>query len=392
MRIGRTIPPAAAPVSMGDLVHALTAAIDGDAPLRARENEIRREFGVGHVFLVSSGSAAITLLLTALKTLVPARDVVIPAYTCFSVPAAVLKAGLRPVPCDINPATFDFNHALLERALTPDTLCVVTHHLFGLPSDVDRTRAICRARGIFVLEDAAQAMGLESGGRKLGTLGDAGIFSFGRGKHVTCGSGGAIVTSSAVIATAVAREYERLPPPPLVTRAADFLKLALMTVFIRPRLYWLPAAVPFLRLGDTIFPADVPVRRMAGTTAAVLRGWRERLARANRIRLEATSYFRRALALSAEPRPLLRLPLLVSTADEKRSLCSLSKSRGLGLSAGYPSPISDIPQVRSVMRPQQFPAARRVADHLVTIPTHQWVSERDRRAIADLFVPFSHAC
>jgi dTDP-4-amino-4,6-dideoxygalactose transaminase len=122
---------------------------------------------------------------------------VIPAYTCFSVPAAVLKAGLRPVLCDINPSTFDFDHALLERTLNGNTLCVVAHHLFGIPSNIERVRALSRARGIFVVEDAAQAMGVESHGRSLGTLGDVGLFSLGRGKAITCGSGGIIVTNSA---------------------------------------------------------------------------------------------------------------------------------------------------------------------------------------------------
>ena len=68
-----------------------------------------------HVFLVSSGSAALTLALMALKSLAREREVVIPAYTCFSVPAAVLQAGLRPVLCDIDPSTFDFDHSHLLR-------------------------------------------------------------------------------------------------------------------------------------------------------------------------------------------------------------------------------------------------------------------------------------
>src|SRR5207244_6222004 len=157
----RTIPPAAAPLRWADLWHGVAGIFSSSRSLRAREEEIRRHFGVSHAFLVSSGTAALTLTLTALKARSPRTGVVIPAYTCFSVAAAVVKAGLRPVLCDIDPTTFDFDHALLARTVTPDTLCVVSHHLFGIPSDVERLRPLFHARGVAGLEDTAQAMGAE---------------------------------------------------------------------------------------------------------------------------------------------------------------------------------------------------------------------------------------
>src|SRR6266550_4678318 len=200
LRIGRTLPPTAAPLGWKDLWCGLAAIVTPQRRLRELEEEIRRHFGVGHVFLVSSGTAALALTLLALKSLSDKSDVVMPAYTCFSVPAAILKAGLRPALCDVNPSTFDFDHALLEQALTPTTLCVIAHHLFGVPSEIERIRARCAAKGIYVIEDAAQAMGVDVNGRRLGTLGDVGIFSLGRGKNITCGSGGIIVTSSPAIA------------------------------------------------------------------------------------------------------------------------------------------------------------------------------------------------
>src|SRR6185503_1194776 len=104
-------------------------------------------------------------------------------------------------------STFDFDERQLQLTLGPATLCVIAHHLFGIPSDVGRLLEICRVRGVFVVEDAAQAMGVEHNQRKLGTLGDVGIFSFGRGKNVTCGSGGVVVTSSSAIGCPMAAEY-----------------------------------------------------------------------------------------------------------------------------------------------------------------------------------------
>jgi len=116
MRIGRTLPPAAAPVKPADLWHGLRGLFAARPSTQAIEDQIREDFGVSHAFLVSSGTAALTITLMALKARALSEgrsqrnDVVIPAYTCFSVPAAVVKAGLRPVLCDVEPTSFDFNH------------------------------------------------------------------------------------------------------------------------------------------------------------------------------------------------------------------------------------------------------------------------------------------
>jgi len=385
-KIQRTVPPAAAPLRGADLWHGVAGIVSSARSLRAREDEIRRHFGVRHAFLVSSGTAALTLALTALKSRSPRTDVVIPAYTCFSVAAAVVTAGLRPVLVDIDPTTFDFDHALLARAVTPATLAVVSHHLFGIPSDVERLRALCHERGVAVVEDAAQAMGAEHDGRPLGTLGDVGIFSLGRGKNITCGAGGIIVTSDHRIAASIARYYRRLPAASAADMLKELARLVFMTVFIRPRLYWLPTALPFLRLGQTVYPRDIAIRRLSGMQAGLLRGWRSRLAQSNHARSETAIDLSRRLRLPLPhgPRPYLRLPLLAATAAERDRMVTRSHERGLGLSVAYPTPINEIPDLRAIFNGARFPSARRVADSLLTLPTHHWLSEADKRAIVRL--------
>lgn len=395
MRIGRTLPPAAAPLSLKDLAGAFTGMVRPARAIRARERELRRHFGVDHVFLVSSGAAALTLVLRAMKSGSDRRRVVVPAYTCYSVPAAVLAAGLEPVLCDINPATFDFDQAALERVLTADTLCVVVQHLFGIVADVDRLQSSCRPRGILVVEDAAQAMGLASRGRYLGTLGDAGIFSLGRGKQITCGNGGIIVTRADGFAKAIASECRRLRPPSLLRSIAELAEVALMGVFIRPSLYWMPASVPLLRLGETIFPKRIPLEPLSGIKAGLMRGWRDRLAASHRVRANTASDLRRRLVRQVKaPRvarshsgPYLRFPIFAATVQDKERLYEISRERGLGVGRGYPGPISEIPEIKPLVGGQRFPAATYVADHILTLPTHHWLSEEDRRAIADALVP-----
>ena len=390
MRIGRTLPPAAAPVRCSDLCHGLLGMLSPELSIRALEYSIRQYFGTTHVFLVSSGKAALMLTLKALQASSARTEVVIPAYTCYSIPGAVLSAGLRPVLCDINPSTFDFDHALLERTLTDNTLCVVAHHLFGIPSDIERIRSLCRARGIAVIEDAAQAMGVESGGRKLGTLGDVGLFSLGRGKNITCGSGGIAITQSDAIARDMRRQWPGLESPPPAEVLSDFAKLVFMAIFIRPRLYWLPAAMSFLRLGQTIFPREVFAKRLSGMQAGLLHDWPRRLRQLNARRSETSASVSQELSLHLPPgpsHPYLRLPLLAPTPQRRNRIHVLAQRRGLGVSVAYPTPINEIPEISNMFDGQRYPSARRVSERILTIPTHQWMSKEDTRAIRECLDP-----
>jgi len=384
MRLPRALPPAAAPIAWKPLWHGAAAFVAGHAAIRQLEDEIRQAFGVRHVFLLSSGTAALAVTLTALKSLAPGRQAVLPAFTCPSVPAAILHAGLEPVPCDINAETFDFDHRGLVHTLTDRTLCVVAHHLFGVPSDIERICACCRSRRIFVVEDAAQAMGVEVNGRRLGTIGDVGIFSFGRGKNITCGSGGAIVTNEDGVAAAVDRVFRDTTAPGLGAQAREYLRFALMAAFIHPHLYWIPSRMPALKLGQTIVPERIAAMRLSGVQAGLLRGWRRRLVRANRARAEVARYFERHLALQSSPTgaiAYLRLPVAAADPAERTRIDALSRRRGLGITSAYSIAVDAIPEVRSACGAQRFPEAERLAATLLTLPTHHWVSGADRRAI-----------
>ena len=386
MRIGRTLPPAAAPLRCRDLCHGVLGMLSPDDSIRQLEDSIRKYFGARHVFLVSSGKAALTMTLMGLKASSQRTEVIIPAYTCFSMPAAVLSAGLKPILCDINPSTFDFDHEQLEATLNDNTLCVVAHHLFGIPSDIERVRALCHQRGIIVIEDAAQAMGVESSGRKLGTLGDVGIFSLGRGKNITCGSGGIVVTQSDRVADALRTQWPRLESPLAAEVLKDFAKLVFMAIFIRPRLYWIPAALPFLRLGQTIFPKTVSVKRLSGMQAGLLHNWQRRLTQSNQCRSETAASVSRQMSLSlpqGPSHPYLRLPILAATPQRRQHIHSFAQRRGLGLSVAYPTPINEIPEISHMFDGKRFPSARRVSEHILTIPNHQWISENDKKAIAE---------
>lgn len=385
----RTIPPTAAPLPFGNLLRSV-GSLWGGTKHRARlVSELKAHYAVRAVFLVSSGKAALTVILKALSVGSKRRRVIIPAYTCFSVPSAIVKAGLEVVLCDVDPNTLDFKLAELEGMLNENVLCVVSTHLFGRPADIGRVKQLCEGKGILVVEDAAQAMGGQIGERLIGTIGDVGFYSLGRGKNMTCGSGGIILTSSAPIAEAIEAEYARLSEPPWLEVFHNWLELLVMRIFIHPALYWFPAGLPFLGLGETKFYTNFQMCRMDAVRAHLLTGWQRRLARANQERsararglMEGLDLARKGIKpIVGEGSLFLRLPVLLRGRVAKEAVCRLSREQGAGLSPNYPATIQDIPELAGQLAGRRYPGAQEVVDRLVTLPTHQFVSAQDRLKI-----------
>lgn len=352
-----------------------------------REQELRAYFGVRHVFLVSSGKAALAVILSALHALRPEKKTVVaPAYTCWSVPSAIVKAGLTTAPCDMDAGRFDYDYELLPEAISGDTLCVIAGNLFGIPSDIDRIVALGREKGVFVVEDAAQAMGSVSRKRKVGAIADVGFFSLGRGKNVTSGSGGIIVTNSDAIADAISAAYQTLGEPGFLENLAALAEALLLTVFIRPWLYWLPAGLPFLKLGETFFYRDFPVRRLSGMKAGLLENWEESLERQGRERKANSAAYAGALnalfpSIGPADEACLRFPVLAHDRNARDAVLAESAKRGLGASRMYPGPLNRIGEIRGSFPGKAYPAAERMADRLFTLPTHSLVRPADREAV-----------
>lgn len=389
VKIQRTIPPAAAPVYMGDIIAGIKGFFFGQRQVKRFESELREYFGVKHIFLVSSGKAALTLILQALKSLKPdKKEVLIPAYTCYSVPSAIVKAELKISLSDIDPTTFDFDYKLLDESINENTLCVIPTHLFGISSDVDRINKLCRDRGVFVIEDAAQAMGEKFNGKLFGTIGDVGFFSLGRGKNITCGSGGIIITNSERIASAIEKEYSSLDDTRSAENIVEFFKIMVLALFIRPSLYWFPSGMAFLRLGETIFYKDFPIKKLSAMKAGIFKNWQRRLEESSRIRKGNSEDFCRRLGLQNSSDiaiPFLRLPLVTGSREKRDELYSISQKSGLGISRMYPQPVNEIEEIKDQFKGREFRAAKSISEMLLTIPVHPLLSANDKEKICDLF-------
>src|ERR1700681_3829862 len=150
---------------------------------------------VRHCLAVNSGTSALHLALLA-AGIGPGDEVITVSMTFVATTAAILYSGATPVFVDVDPVTWTMNPSLIEAAITPRTKAILPVHLHGLMADVDPIMEIARRHGLVVIEDAAQAHGAEYKGRRAGSIGDLGCFSFYPGKNLGAfGEGGAVVTN-----------------------------------------------------------------------------------------------------------------------------------------------------------------------------------------------------
>jgi 8-amino-3,8-dideoxy-alpha-D-manno-octulosonate transaminase len=158
------------------------------------EKEICGAFGCRHAQLVSSGTAALTTAMQALG-IGYHDEVIIPAFTFVASFEAVISVGAVPVLVDVD-ESLTLQPDAVRAAITPRTKCIMPVHMCGSMADMGALQQICREHGLLLLEDACQSIGGSYQGRKLGTIGDAGTFSFDYVKTITCAEGGVVMTNS----------------------------------------------------------------------------------------------------------------------------------------------------------------------------------------------------
>jgi len=158
------------------------------------EQNVAAYCGVKHAIGCASGSDALLLSLMAYEV-GPGDEVILPSFTFFATASAVTRLGARPVFADIEPETFNLDPAAVERLVGPPTKAIVPVHLFGQCAQMDAICRIARAAGVPVIEDAAQAIGAELAGRRAGSIGEVGCFSFYPTKNLGgAGDGGMLTT------------------------------------------------------------------------------------------------------------------------------------------------------------------------------------------------------
>lgn len=178
-----------------DALHNSKLSGDGNYTMKVYE-QLKKRFGLENVLLTTSGTTALEMA-SLLIDLQPGDEVIAPSFTFSSTVNAFLLRGAKPVFCDIREDTFNMDERLIERLITPNTRAIYCVDYAGVPCEMDTINAIAKKHGLFVIEDAAQAIGSTYKGRYAGTLSEFGCYSFHETKNYVMGEGGAIVLNEA---------------------------------------------------------------------------------------------------------------------------------------------------------------------------------------------------
>lgn len=193
--------------------------------VRRYESEFSRWNNSRYAFSFMSGSAALSAIIHALG-LGSNDEVILPAYTCVSVPIVLQRAGITPVFCDIELDTYGMDASLVEERITPRTRGVLLQHLYGLVCrDYEATLNLAKKHGLKIIEDCAQSAGATYKGVRVGNYGDAAFYSSDRSKVFNTVHGGIAVTGAGRIAEGLKRYYEEAGLPD-----EGYIKKALHTV------------------------------------------------------------------------------------------------------------------------------------------------------------------
>ena len=332
-----------------------------------------------NILYANSGTAALHLALLVLKRFHPERrDVVLPAWCCPSVPQAILQAGLQPIPVDLDPATFDYPPRELAAAVSSRTLTVLLVHYFGIP----RPKPSLENPPPLFLRDCAQDFDFKNAHEP-----DCAVFySFGRGKSLNAGHGGALCLPENSVLRPVA--WEILETFPKSARST-LPKALLINALSHPVAFGILSSLPFLSIGKTVW--EYPLRftridpgffKWGSACIEALDSHREAYASlvAEYVKL-LSSFPKISLPCTAYNRDHLpiRFPILVSDPVLRERLRNHLNRKFGGVTGQYPDILSRLPNVpKEFPRDGNYPGCERIAREILTLPVTAWLMGKEK--------------
>ncbi len=409
-----TLPPAGPPLPFLTLAKSIASAFLCGNIEENLIDELKTYFKTQHIFLTDSGRSGLSLAFMALHNLVSEseksirNEILIPAYVSYSVPSAVAHAGFKIRFYDIDSHTLAPDYESMQSAVSEKTLAIVLCHQFGLPFDATKAKQIASSVGAYTIDDAAQVMGGKVHDSYAGTMGDIGLFSLSRGKPLTSVEGGVVLTNSAQISASIDASIEKVYNENYKTKSQNVLydmkniiKACALYVLKKPVIYTLPASMPFLNIGASIFEPEFADNTMSKYRMNLLKECLPLLEKANEERRKkAMQYTRfldevehlRSIELMSDVEPIyLRYPIIPTQGNE---ICIQKilqdkdgkTSKKLGISRGFPLPLYAVKELMPYLgtgecdmtkAQEKYAGATYLAKNLLTLPTHDQVKDAD---------------
>jgi dTDP-4-amino-4,6-dideoxygalactose transaminase len=386
-------PPAYSPLLLSDVV----AGIAGGDARPALRNDLTQRYAADVATLLGSGTMALGMAIRVAVSRRPGVPVAMPGFACYDLATAALMAQAPVVLYDVDPRTLAPDFASLQRVAASGLAGIVVVHPFGLPIPLGQLREMAQRLDALLIEDAAQGIGASIDERPAGSFGDLAVLSFGRGKGLTGGGGGALLARGAGAAAVAdlpavlgldAGTASGCTYPDAATGARFAVKLAAQWALGRPTLYGLPARVPALKLGETLFHPPGPWLAMSAASARVVRRTHPASLHEAETRRRHAAYLIEALrgsslqsfrAGNGHTPGWLRLPVLLPVGHRPHARADAR----LGVMPSYPRPLRALTELQPLLRAQpDTPGADRLARDLWTLPTHRLLTTRDLAHLA----------
>lgn len=373
------------------------------------EQKFKDYFGMKYAHSVNNGRTALFSILSALGV-EDEGEVLIQSYTCVAVPEPILWANLKPVYVDCDKETLGMDPSDLEKKITPKSKVLIIQHTLGFAAKVDELLEIASKHNLIVIEDCAHALGAEYKGKKVGTIGDVGFFSFGRDKVLSSVFGGIIVTNDKSLGEKIEKIRNAYRYPgfiwikrqllhPLILSVSkalyNFLYLGKIFIFVSRKLRLISVAVEKTELSGG--RPSFAFKRMPNALALLALNQFKKLDKYNDHRREIASIYReelkgtdvRVIEDSQNSKNIyLRFPIFIKNP---KALIQYAKSKGIELGNWYTEAIAPKGVNFWSVGYQTCDVSERLANESVNLPTGIQIRRNDALKVSKVVKEFLSA-
>ncbi|MCL5970085.1 MAG: aminotransferase class I/II-fold pyridoxal phosphate-dependent enzyme [Patescibacteria group bacterium] len=368
--------------------------------VKSLEQWFRNYFNVSYAVSFNSGRTAFYSILKALD-IKKDDEVILQSFTCVAVPNSIIRTGAKPIYCDIL-ADLTIDPKDIERKITKKTKAILVQHTFGIPSQMEEIAEIAKKHNLFVIEDCAHIIGGETSGRKLGKIGIASFFSFGRDKAFSSVFGGVSITNEKELGKKIRSFQSKLSYPSYFWVFQQLFHPVAFS-FILPLYNFLSIGKVLLVLLQKLKLLSFPVsneekkgifkngsiRKMPNALCALALFQLKKLSEFNKKRLDFVSFYLSNIKNEnfkpayAQKYPLLRFPIVVGKRDE---VLKQFRKKGIYLGNWY-SNIIDPKEVnfkKLFYEKGSCPNAESISRKIINLPTYPLMGEKEAAKIVKI--------
>jgi len=382
------MPTAGTPYTLSDVIQAKIGLVRTERTLTHFTDILKRYLQVENMALVNSGTTAnyiLYKLLLAIRKRPEQDEVILPAYTAPSLLLPINAVGLKAVLVDIDPTTCNMDIQKIADAVSDRTLAIMPVHMFGLPCAVEPILNLTENSDIFVIEDAASALGTTIHGKYIGTIAPFGFYSLNRGKNVSTFAGGIIVWKNGEYTEIINNLIGELPALSFYAQTTLFMKFFGLSLAVRPLIYTLLAKI-LTKFKYTTLHTHFDSFQYTTMQAALGTNIWKRITKLTQRRIQngvelhqifsGRSGYRIANIPADSQVAFNQFPVIVDNLNKRELIINHLLEQGIETTTLYDHPLHHIFPDLNPSAGDPFPNATYLAEHLLLIPPHAQIRSK----------------